>query len=72
MPKYRVWLVSTVSTSVDVEAENGEEAVGLAFERDLPRLNITNEGMDMGEWTTESELFPFRKPEDDYELIEED
>jgi len=72
MPKYRVWLVSTVSTSVEVEAEDGDEAVEVAFEQDLPYLNITNEGIDMGDWTVESELFPHAKPENDYELIEED
>lgn len=72
MSKYIVYLVSTVSISVEVEAEDGNEAVDLAFEQDLPRLNISNGNMDMGEWTTASDLFPqFSKPEDDYEMVED-
>lgn len=73
MTKYRVYLVSTVETSVEVEAETGDEAVDLALEGDLPRLNVTNRDMDMGDWTTSSELFGSRfSPQDDYEVIEDD
>lgn len=72
MSKYVVYLVATVSTAVEVEAEDGDEAVELAFEEDLPRLNISNGNMDMGDWSTQSDLFPqFHKPEDDYELLED-
>lgn len=72
MSKYIVYLVATVSTAVEVEADSGDEAVDLAFEQDLPRLNISNENMDMGDWSTPSDLFPqFSKPEDDYELVED-
>lgn len=72
MSKYVVYLVATVSTAVEVEAENGEDAVELAFEQDLPLLNISNGNMDMGDWTTQSDLFPqWSKPEDDYELLED-
>lgn len=72
MSKYVVYLVATVSTAVEVEAEDGNEAVELAFEQDLPRLNISNGSMDMGDWSTQSDLFPeFSKPEDDYELLED-
>lgn len=72
MAKYRVWLVSTVSTQVEVDADNGDEAVERAFEQDLPYLNVSNHDMDMGDWSVGSDLFPNAKPEDDYELIEED
>lgn len=72
MSKYVVYLVATISTAVEVEAEDGEEAVELAFEQDLPSLNISNRGMDMGDWSVASDLFPqFSKPEDDYELLED-
>lgn len=72
MSKYVVYLVATVSVAVEVEAENGDEAVELAFEQDLPRLNISNGSMDMGDWSVASDLFPeFSKPEDDYELLED-
>lgn len=72
MSKYIVYLVATVSTAVEVEAEDGNEAVDLAFEQDLPRLNHSNGNMDMGDWTTASEIFPqWSKPEDDYELVED-
>jgi len=72
MSKYVVYLVATVSTAVEVEAENGEEAIEVAFEEDLPRLNVSNRGMDMGDWTLPSDLFPnWSKAEDDYELVED-
>ncbi len=72
MSKYIVYLVATVSTAVEVEAEDGNEAVEIAFEQDLPRLNISNGSMDMGDWSTPSDLFPnWSKPEDDYELVED-
>lgn len=71
MSKYIVYLVTTVSTAVEVEAETGDEAVELAFEQDLSRLNISNGNMDMGDWTTSSDMFPQHfKPENDYELVE--
>lgn len=69
MKKYTVYMVAVVSTAVEVEAEDGEEAVELAYEADLPRLNISNGNMDMGDWTVASEIFPHSKPEDDYEEI---
>lgn len=72
MSKYVVYLVATVSTAVEVEADDGNEAVELAFEQDLPRLNISNGQMDLGDWTTPSDLYPqWSKPEDDYELLED-
>lgn len=72
MSKYVVYLVATVSTAVEVEADDGDEAVDIALGEDLPRLNISNGNMDMGDWTTSSELFPnWHKPEDDYELLED-
>jgi hypothetical protein len=38
MPKYRVVLVTSASTSVDVEADSPEEAVVAAQEGNLPGL----------------------------------
>ncbi len=70
MAKYRVYMVAVVETAVDVEAEDEIEAVELAYGQDLPGLNISNRGMDMGEWATASDIFPNRNPDDDWELIE--
>lgn len=71
MPKYRVYLVTTASTTVEVEAEDGDSAVEEALNSHLPYASAFA-GFDLGEWGTNSDLFPqFSKPEDDYELIEE-
>jgi hypothetical protein len=69
MPKFIVYLVSTASTSVTVEAEDGEDAVEKAFQTSLPYAGAFA-GFDLGDWTTPSDLMPqFNKPEDDYEEV---
>lgn len=71
MAKYRVYLVTTASTAVEVEAESGEAAVETALERSLPHAGAFC-GYDLGDWTTASDMDPrHNKPEDDYDLIEE-
>lgn len=74
MPKYRVYLVTTASTvvEVEVEASEGDEAVEVALGGDLPYAPAFAD-YEFGEWTTASELFPkWSTPEGDYELIGED
>lgn len=69
MAKYRVYLVTTASCVVEVEAENGDEAVEAAFNTELPHVSAFA-GYDLGEWTTASDLFHGTSdPADDYELI---
>lgn len=71
MPRYAVYLVTTASTVIEVEAEDGEDAIEKAFEQGTP-TPCHQEEFDLGDWTTSSELFPqWSKPEDDYEIIEE-
>ena len=47
MSKYRIYLETTASTSVEVEADSEEEAIDLAFEN-APRAAW--DWPDMGEW----------------------
>lgn len=70
MAKYRVHLVAVAETSVEVEAESGDEAVEVALWNAPAGANISND-FDMSEWTTTSEVWPDQDPEKDYELIEE-
>lgn len=69
MAKYRVYLVTVAETVIEVEAEDGDQAVELAFQQDLPYAPGFAD-YEFGDWTTSSELFQ-TKPENDYELIEE-
>lgn len=70
MSKYIVYLVTTASTQIEVEADNGDEAVDLALAAELPYAPGFAD-YEFGEWTTASELFPkFSQPEDDYEEIQ--
>ena len=70
MAKYRVHLVTVASTIVEVEAEDGEQALEAAFDGDLPYAPGFAD-YEFGEWTTASELFPKgNNPEDDYEEID--
>lgn len=68
MTKYLVYLTAVASTSVEVEAEDGEEAVEIALAGRLPYAPAFA-GFDLGEWTTQSELFPHANPDYDYEEI---
>lgn len=59
MPKYRVAIEATVSTVVEVEAENPEEAKVLASEmgpNDL--IDVRNNYMDVGEWDFSESVEP--------------
>jgi hypothetical protein len=70
MTRYRVYLVTTASTSVEVEADSGDEAVEIALEGDLPYASAFA-GFDLGDWTTPHDMAPaHNKPEDDYEEID--
>lgn len=69
MSKFIVYLVTTASTSVTVEAEDGEAAVEEALRGHLPYADAFA-GFDLGEWTTQSDLFPkSSSPENDYEEV---
>lgn len=69
MSKFLVYLVTTASTVVEVEAEDGEDAVEKAFSTELPYASAFA-GYELGDWTTPSELFPKQcPPEDDYEEV---
>jgi len=72
MSRYRVYLVAVAETVIEVEAEDGDEAVDTAIAGgDFPYFPGGMSG-DIGEWNTLSEIFPDRnKPENDWELIEE-
>jgi hypothetical protein len=71
MPKFKVYLVTTASTVVEVEAEDGEQAIELAFEGELPYAPAFAD-YEFGEWTTASEMFPdHTNPDNDYEEIDD-
>lgn len=71
MTKYAVHLVAVASTTVEVEAEDGEQAIEEAFNEALPFAPF-NAGFELGDWELASELFPkYNHPEDDYEVIDE-
>lgn len=67
MPKYRVYLIAVAEHAVEIEAEDGNRAVELAFENDLPRASFQN-GFDLSDWSTSSEVFGTPQA-DDYEEI---
>lgn len=72
MPKYRVYLQTIASTVVEVEAEDGERAIELAFDQDLP-CPPAFARYEFGDWQTASDMFPqWSKPEDDYEEVSDD
>ena len=59
MPKYRVAIEATVSTVVEVEAENPEEAIDLAIEEGPSDLiDVHNNYMDVGEWDASESVEP--------------
>lgn len=68
MAKYIVYLTSVASMAVEVEADSGDEAVEIALDGDLPYAGAFS-GFELGQWGTNSDLFPQFKPEDDYEEI---
>lgn len=69
MSKYRVFLITTAEHVVEVEAEDGDQAVEKALDGRLPFAPAFAD-YEFGEWTTASELFPANnKPEGDYEEV---
>jgi hypothetical protein len=69
MTKYRVYLAAVASAVIEVEADNEDDALDMAYEN-APSNNITTD-FELGDWSTSSELFPeFNKPEDDIEVID--
>lgn len=72
MTRFRVYLTSVASTSVEVEADSGDEAVdeALGGKYSLPYASAFA-GFELTDWSTNSELFPGFKAEDDYEEIAE-
>ena len=68
MRKYTVYLVTTAEHVVEVEAEDGEDAIEKAFETSLPYAPH-NAGFSIGDWTHSSELYG-TPPSEDYEEID--
>lgn len=66
MPKYRVYLLSTASYVAEVEAEDEDEAIELAYE-EVPYENVSND-FELGDWYLPSDA---TRGEIDVELIEE-
>lgn len=73
MSKFIVYLAAVVSTSVEVEADSGEEAIEEAIYQGVPGLMFLDHTYpDVGDWTTPSEMYPeWNKPEDDYMEVPE-
>jgi hypothetical protein len=72
MPKYRVYLVTTASATVEVEADDTEQAIELAFQEAPGGLcHQCARDYDLGDLQLSSEMFPqFNKPENDVEEVE--
>ena len=69
MSTYRVNLVNVGSFTVEVQADNEEDAFDLAVEM-APLENI-HTGYDMGEWTIASKIWPYMTdPAEDIEILE--
>lgn len=66
MPKFRVYLINTASYVAEVEAEDEDEAIDLAY-AEAPYENISN-NFELGDWYLPSEAMP---DQIDVELIEE-
>lgn len=72
MPKYRVYLQTIASTAVEVEAEDGDRAIELALDQDLPFAPAFADYY-FSDWQTPSDMFPqWNKPEDDCEEVSGD
>jgi len=67
MAEYKIYMVTTASTAITVEADDYDEALELAFEK-TPYANAFT-GYDLGDWMLPSEYNPKNnRPEDDYEV----
>ncbi len=76
MPKYRVYLQTVASVSIEVEAEDKEAAIDAAFE-EVPSGVCAQcsgwgqkWGLDLGEWGTEQFKVDMDAPDDVVEEIE--
>jgi hypothetical protein len=61
MPKYTVYMTNTVSTAIDVEADDPEAAIDAAYESDDMPGGITvgafgSQSVDDGDWQPDSVL----------------
>ena len=69
MAKYRVYLVTEASASVEVEADSEEEAIEKAFEN---APYSCHQCPEIGDWALPSEMYPNKfKGEEDVEKIED-
>ncbi len=75
MPKYRVYLQTVASVSIEVEAEDKEAAIDAAFEEAPSGVCAQCSGwgrkwsLDVGEWGTEGFKVDTDTPDD--EVVEE-
>lgn len=70
MTKYVVYMTATASCSIEVEADNPDEAIDLAYEADKPYAPAFC-GFDLGDWELPSDMNPeYNRPEDDWDVIE--
>lgn len=74
MPKYNVYLVTTASATVKVEAEDPESAIEQAFQEAPGGLcHQCGRDYDLGDLQLSSELFPqINSPENDVEETEDE
>ena len=70
MAKFHVFMTAVVSTTVEVEAEDREEAIEKAYEKGTPGLMFLDHTYpDEGDWMIPSEMFPeYNNPE--FDVIE--
>lgn len=60
MEKYRVYLETTASMSVEVEADSMEEAVEYALDEHAPMSPCNQEPFELGDWDV---------PKDDWAVV---
>lgn len=74
MSTYRVYLVTTASVTMTVEADDPEQAIEEAFQEAPGSLcHQCARDYDLGDLQVSSEMFPqFNRPENDVELVEEE
>lgn len=71
MSKYRVFLVAIAEAVVEVEAEDVDAAIELAFENAPSGANVSND-FDMGDWSLASDIWSHRRAEEDFEEVSDD
>ena len=68
MPNYRVFLYAVAEAIVEVEADDKDEAIELAFENAPNGANITND-FEMSEWSLSVDIYGRGDVYDDVEEI---